>query len=62
MILARVGDKKQNKTLNMAEFVEISLEIQCVIFQQNNVNPYGIYNNYIELGIDFYNMINFFRK
>ena len=62
MILARVGDKKQNKTLNMAEFVEISLEIQCVIFQQNYVNPYGIYNNYIELGIDFYNMINFFRK
>ena len=35
------------------------IEIQCVIFQQNNVNPYGIYNNYIELSIDFHNMIIF---
>ena len=34
-------------------------EIQCVIFQQNNVNPYGIYNNYIELIIDFRNMTIF---
>ena len=33
--------------------------IQCVIFQQNNVNPYGIYSNYIELSIDFHNMIIF---
>ena len=51
MILARVGDKEQNKTVNMAEiaFFRGISEIQCVIFQQNNVNPYGIYNNYIEL-------------
>ena len=64
MILARVGDKKQNKTVNMAEIVFFRgvSEIQCVIFQQNNVNTYGIYNNYIELSIDFHNMINFFRK
>ena len=64
MILARVGDKKQNKTVNMAEMVFFRgvSKIQCVIFQQNNVNPYGIYNNYIELSIDFHNMINFFRK
>ena len=64
MILARVGDKKQNKTANMAEIVFFRgiSEIQCVIFQQNNVSPYGIYNNYIELSLDFYNMINFFRK
>ena len=60
MILARVGDKKQ-KTVNMAEIVFFRgvSEIQCIIFQQNNVNPYGIYNNYIELSIDFYNMIIF---
>ena len=61
MILARVGDKEQNKTVNMAEisFSQGISEIQCVIFQQNNVNPYGIYNNYIELSIDFHNMIFF---
>ena len=61
MILAIVGDKKQKKTLNMAEIVFFRgvSEIQCVIFQQNNVNPYGIYNNYIELSIDFHNMIIF---
>ena len=61
MILARVGDKEQNKTVNMAEIVFFRgvSEIQCVIFQQNNVNPYGIYNNYIELSIDFHNMIIF---
>ena len=61
MTLARVGDKKQNKTVNMAEIVFFRgvSEIQCVIFQQNHVNPYGIYNNYIELSIDFHNMINF---
>ena len=54
MILARVGDKDQNKTVNMAEiaFFRVVSEIQCVIFQQNNVNPYGIYNDYIELSID----------
>ena len=64
MILARVGDKKQNKTVNMAEFLFFRgvSEIQYVIFQQNNVNPYGTYNNYIELGIELYNMIIFFRK
>ena len=64
MILARVGDKEQNKTVNMAEIVFFRgvSEIQCVIFQQNNVNPYGIYNNYIELSIDFHSMIILFRK
>ena len=60
MILARVGDKKQ-KTVNMAEIVFFRgvSEIQCIIFQQNNVNLYGINNNYIELSIDFHNMIIF---
>ena len=65
MILAEVGDKEQNKTVNMAEiaFFRRVSEIQCVIFQQNNVNPYGIYNNYIELSklvSDFmHNIISF---
>ena len=64
MILARIGDKEQNKTVNMVEiaFFRGVSEIQCVVFQQNNVYPYGIYNNYIELSIDFHNMIIFFRK
>ena len=64
MILTRVGDKEQNKTVNMAEiaFFRGVSEIQCVKFQQNNVNPYGIYNNYIELSIDFHNMIIFLGK
>ena len=64
MILARVGDKKQNKTVNMAEIVFFRgvSEIKCVIFQQNNVNPYGTHNNYIELSTDFHNMIICFRK
>ena len=46
MILARVGDKEQNKTVNMAEiaFFRGVSEIQCVIFQQSNVNPSGTYN------------------
>ena len=29
------------------------------IFRQNNGDPYGIYNNYIELSIDFHNIIFF---
>ena len=64
MILARVRDKEQSKMVNMAEiasFMGVS-EIQCIIFQQNNVNLYGIYNNYIELSIDLHNMIIFFGK
>ena len=35
-------------------FFRVVSEIQCVIFQQKNVNPYGIYNNYIDLSIDFH--------
>ena len=63
MIVARVGDKKQNKTVNMAEIVffrgEWVSEIQCVLFQQNNVNPYEIHDKYIELSILFHTMIIF---
>ena len=63
MILARVDDKKQNKTVNMAEIVLFRgvREIQYVIFQQNNVNPYEIYNNY-ELSIVFHTKIIFLRN
>ena len=34
-------------------------EIQCVVFQQNSVNPCEIYNNYIELSMVFHTMIVF---
>ena len=33
-------------------------EIQCIIFQQNNVNTYEFNSNYIELSIVFLTMIN----
>ena len=51
-------------TVNMAEITFFLGgggvgEIQCVIFQQNNFNPYRIHNNYIELSIDFHSMIIF---
>jgi hypothetical protein len=32
-------------------------EIKCIIFIENNDNPYEIYNNYIKLSIDFHPMI-----
>jgi hypothetical protein len=50
MILARLGDKKQTRRQNMAEIVfswGVS-EIKCIIFIENNDNPYEIYNNYIK--------------
>ena len=63
MMLSRIGDKRQNKTVNMAKIVFFRglSEIQCVIFQQNNFNPYEIYNNYIELSIVFHTMIIFWE-
>jgi hypothetical protein len=51
MIFARFGDKKQTRRQNMAEIV-FSLgvgEIKCIIFKENNDNPYEINNIYIEL-------------
>ena len=60
MILARIGDKKQTRRHNIAEIVfwqELS-EIQCIIFQQNNVSTYEMHTNYIELSIVFHTMIN----
>jgi hypothetical protein len=32
-------------------------EIKCIIFNENNDNPYEIHNNYIKLSIDFHPMI-----
>ena len=53
MIFARFGDKKQTRWQNKAEIV-FSLgvsEIKCIIFKENNDNPYEINNNYIKLSI-----------
>ena len=35
-------------------------EIKCIIFKENNDNPYENYNNYIKLSIVFHPMITFF--
>ena len=35
-------------------------EIKCIIFKQNNANPYEMYNNYIKLSIVFHPMIKIF--
>jgi hypothetical protein len=51
MIFTILGDKKQTRRQNMAE-IAFSLgvsEIKCLIFIENNDNPYDIYNNYIKL-------------
>ena len=34
-------------------------EIKCIIFKENNDNPYEIHNNYIKLSIVFHPMIIF---
>jgi hypothetical protein len=64
MIFARFGDKNQTRWQNMAEIMfswEVS-EIKCIIFKENNDNPYEINNVYIKLSIVFHPMIIFFRK
>jgi retron-type reverse transcriptase len=61
MIFARLGDKKQTRRQNMAEIVfswGVSA-IKCIIFKENNDNPYENYNNYIKLSIVFHPMIIF---
>jgi hypothetical protein len=55
LLFARHGDKKQTRRENMAE-IDISWwvsEIKCIIFIENNDNPYQNYNNYIKLTIAF---------
>jgi retron-type reverse transcriptase len=61
MIFARLGDKKQTRRQNMAEIVFSWMvsEIKCIIFKENNDNPYENYNNYIKLNIVFHPMIIF---
>ena len=43
MIFARFGGKKQTRRQNMAEIVfswGVISEIKCIIFNENNDNPY----------------------
>ena len=49
MIIRLLGDKKANKTENMTEIVFLQgvSEIQCLVYQQNNVNSFEICNNWI---------------
>ena len=64
MRLRLVGDKEANKTENMAEIVFLRgvSEIQCLVYQQNNVNPFEICKNWIQLNMVFHVIIIFFRK
>ena len=64
MRLRLVGDKKANKTENMAKIVFLRgvSEIQCLVYQQNNVNPFEICKNWIQLNMVFHVIIIFFRK
>ena len=47
MRLRLLGDKKANKTENMTEIVFLRgvSEIQCLVYHQNNVDPFEICNN-----------------
>ena len=64
MRLRLVGDKKANKTENMAEIVYMRgvREIQCLVYQQDNVNPFEVCKNWIQLNMVFHVIIIFFRK
>ena len=62
--LLRLGRKTQTRRQNMAEIVfrrGVS-EIQCIIFKQNNVNPYEIYNICIDISIVLHPGIIFFKE
>ena len=61
MISARLGDKKQTRRQSMAEMVfswGVS-ELKCIIFKENNENPYENYNNFF---IFFYFYFNKFIR
>ena len=62
MRLRLLGDKKANKMENMAEIVFLRRvsEIQCLIYQQNNVNPFQICKNWTQLNMVFHVIIIFF--
>ena len=60
MTLRVLGDEKENKTENMAEI----MVFLCgggggSKYHQNNVNPFEICNNWIQLNMVFYVMIIF---
>ena len=61
MRLRLLGDKKANKTENMAEtvFLRGVSEIQRLIYHQNNVNAFEICKNWIQLYMVFHVMIIF---
>ena len=64
MRLRLLGDKKANKTENMAEIVFLrgASEILCLAYQQDNVNPFEISNNWIQLNMVFHVIIICCRK
>ena len=64
MRIRLLGDKKANKTENMAEIVFLRRisEIQCLVYQQDNVNPFEICNNWIQMSIVFHVIIVVCRK
>ena len=64
MRLRLLGDKKAIKTENMAEivFLRVVSEIQCLVYQQDNVNPFEICNNWIQLNMVFDAIVIFCRK
>ena len=64
MRLRLLGDKKANKTENMAEIVFLRgvSEIQCLVYLQNSVNPFEICKNWIQLNIVFHVIISFCRR
>ena len=64
MRLRLLGDKKAKTTENMAEIVFLRgvSEIQCLLYHQNNVDPFEICNNWIQLNMVFHVIIIFGRK
>ena len=64
MILQLLGDKKADKTENMAEIVFLRgvSELQCFVYHQNNINPFEICNNWIQLNIVFRVILIFLEK
>ncbi len=63
-IVARLSDGERTRRQNMAKiaFSWGVSEMKCILFNQNNNNPYQICNNYIKLSIVFRPMQFFFRK
>ena len=62
--LLRLGRKTQTRRQNMAEIVfrRGLNEIQCIIFKQNNVIPYEIYNVCIEISVVLHSRIIFLKE